>query len=211
MSGTATIENGFAEIGAGAWLTSRAQPAAFFGEAVRRRRKGWVVRDRGRLELVETTGPAWFADAGRPFLTLLPCPEPVFAVSEKVLVAPASARKDALTVRIVPMSVGSSLCATEFVSGWVVLATRSRTARIQVGDGETLSVRPEAAVAWTTRQPTGFCPRLSVWDVVLPRGPRDLLLTFYGPGLVWVEGSGGGRPNSFDFRRQAGRRCANGV
>jgi uncharacterized protein (AIM24 family) len=69
------------------------------------------------------------------------------------------------------------------------MATASRTARVQVADGETFSVRPEAAVAWTTRQPTGFCPKLSIWDVLLPRGPRNLLLTFYGPGLVWIEGA----------------------
>ena len=69
------------------------------------------------------------------------------------------------------------------------MATAGRTARMQVADGETLSVRPEAAVAWTGKRPTGFCPRLSIWDVVLPRGPRDLLLTFYGPCLVWIEGS----------------------
>jgi uncharacterized protein (AIM24 family) len=56
-------------------------------------------------------------------------------------------------------------------------------------DGETLSARPEAVVAWTGRRPTGFCPRISLLDVLLPRGSRDLLLTFYGPGVVWVEGS----------------------
>ena len=56
-------------------------------------------------------------------------------------------------------------------------------------DGQTLSVRPEAVVAWTGKMPTGFCPKLSIWDVILPRGPRDLLFTFYGPGVVWAEGS----------------------
>ncbi len=70
------------------------------------------------------------------------------------------------------------------------MATVSRTARIAVAEGETVSARPEAVVAWTGRNPTGFCPRISVWDVLLPRGARDLLLTFYGPGVVWVEGGG---------------------
>ena len=63
------IEGGFAEVGAGAGLMGRAQPAAFFGDAVRRRRKGWVVRDRGRLDLVETTAAAKCSDSVRPFLT----------------------------------------------------------------------------------------------------------------------------------------------
>ena len=224
---TVSIENGFAEVGAGAWLMSRGQPAAFFGEAERRRRKGLIVRDRGTLDLVETTARAKLADASRPFLTHIPCAEPIFAVSEKVLVAPAAARRDAQTIRLIPMSFKSSLCVTEFaqpededmskhprrgapnlqtsklpnvpgaerqtskpqINSWVLMATASRTARLQVADGDTLSVRPEAVVAWTTRQPTGFCPKLSIWDVLLPHGPRNLLLTFYGPGLVWIEGA----------------------
>ena len=114
MNGMVTIENGFAEVGSGAWLMGRAQPAAFFGSALRRRRKGWVVRDRGSLDLVETTAKAKCADALRPFLTHIPCAEPIFAVSEKILVAPVSARKDAQTIRLIPMSMKSSLCVTEF-------------------------------------------------------------------------------------------------
>ena len=240
MNGMVTIENGFAEVGSGAWLMGRAQPAAFFGSALRRRRKGWVVRDRGSLDLVETTAKAKCADALRPFLTHIPCAEPIFAVSEKILVAPVSASKDAQTIRLIPMSMKSSLCVTEFGlseeedsaklpgrgapnfqgaerqtskpprSSWVVMATASRTARVQVADGETFSVRPEAAVAWTTRQPTGFCPKLSIWDVLLPRGPRNLLLTFYGPGLVWIEGS---VPPNFQTSKLPNfhRRCAYGV
>ena len=210
MTGEATIANGFAEVGAGLWLAGRGQPAAFFGAAVRRRRKGWRVCDRAHLDLVETTGAAKCADSSRPFLTHIPCAAPVSAVSGKVLVAPSAARRDSQLVKAVPMSSKSALCVTEFAlpaegenvpggdSGaqgggktpaWVVMATASRTARVALDEGQTLSVRPEAVVAWTGKRPTGFCPKLSVWDVILPRGPRDLLFTFYGPGVVWVEGS----------------------
>ena len=69
------------------------------------------------------------------------------------------------------------------------MATRSRTARVALADGESLGVRPDAAVAWTGPRPTGFCPRLRLLDVLLPRGPRDLLLHFHGPAIVWIEGS----------------------
>ena len=69
------------------------------------------------------------------------------------------------------------------------MATASRTARLQVADGDTLSVRPEAVVAWTGNRPTGFCPKLGLWDILLPRGPKNLLLHFHGPSVVWVEGS----------------------
>ena len=207
MTSQVAIEGGFAEVAAGAWLMGRGQPAAFFGRAVRRRRAGWRVRDRSALDLVETTAAAKCADASRPFLTHIPCAAPVFAVSGKVLVAPAAARKDAHLVKVVPMSAKRALCVTEFAqfdaeqppnhpttqppnqSAWVVMATAGRTCRMPLEDGQTLSVRPEAVVAWTGKMPTGFCPKLSIWDVILPRGPRDLLFTFYGPGVVWAEGS----------------------
>ncbi len=185
----ARLEGGFAEVGAGAWLMGRGQPAAFFGSAVRRRRKGFFLRDRGSLDLVETTSVAKCADARRPFLTHIPCAAPISAVSSKVLVAPAQAWSGAETVKVVPMSSRGSLGATLFGGEWVVMATASRTLRLQVEDGDTLSARPEAVVAWTGRRPTGFCPKLGIWDVILPRGPRDLLLHFHGPCLVWVEGA----------------------
>ena len=183
------IEGGFAEVGAGAWLMGRGQPAAFFGSAVRRRRKGFFLRDRSALDLVETTAAAKCADARRPFLTHIPCAAPISAASNKVLVAPAKAHRNAHFVKLIPMSLKNALCVTEFGEEWVVMATAGRTCRLPLDDGQTLSVRPEAVVAWTGRDPTGFCQRLSLWDVLLPRGARDLLLTFYGPGVVWAEGA----------------------
>ena len=219
MQETVKIEGGFAEVGAGAWLMGRGQPAAFFGSAVRRRRKGFFLRDRSALDLVETTGAAQCADARRPFLTHIPCAAPISAASAKVLVAPAAARTGSEVVKMIPMSIKGSLCVTVFgsldvgkfgsfeestsnspnletskplnlqTSHFVVMATASRTARLQVADGDTLSVRPEAVVAWTGNRPTGFCPKLGLWDVLLPRGPRDLLLHFHGPSVVWVEGA----------------------
>jgi hypothetical protein len=219
MDARMTIEGGFAEVGAGTWLMGRGQPAAFFGSAVRRRRRGFFRRDRQSLDLVETTSSAKCADARRPFLTHIPCAAQISAVSSKVLVAPASAWSSAETVKIVPMSMKGALCVTVFgnsdvttseppnhptaeppdhltteppnhpTSHFVVMATASRTTRLQVADGDTLSARPEAVVAWTGNRPTGFCPKLGFWDIVLPRGPRDLLLHFHGPSIVWVEGA----------------------
>ena len=189
MEGAVKIEGGFAEVGAGAWLMGRGQPAAFFGSAVRRRRKGFFLRDRSALDLVETTGAAKCADARRPFLTHIPCAAPISAASAKVLVAPAAARTGAEVVKMIPMSLKGSLCVTVFGEEWVVLATASRTARLQVADGDTLSVRPESVVAWTGNRPTGYCPKLGLWDILLPRGPRNLLLHFHGPSVVWVEGA----------------------
>ena len=203
MSGAARIDGGFAEVEAGSWLMGPAQPAAHFGEAARRRRRGWRLPDRAALSLVETTGTARCSAADRPFLTLLPCAAPISAVSGKILVAPAGARAGASLLKAVPMSRHGALCITEFKSGWVVFATRSRTARLVVEDGGTLSVRPDAVVAWTGPSPTGFCPRLRLMDIVLPRGPRDLLFHFHGPSVVWVEGSCAERPLS----RSAGRRA----
>lgn len=202
MSQEVRIDCGFAEVNAGTWLMGLGQPAAFFGNAVCRRRKGWCVRDRSRLALVDTTSSAKCADSSRPFLTHIPCAAPVFAVSGKVLVAPAASRRDAHLVKAIPMSARNALCVTEFGEqgtedgeqggGWVVMATAGRTARVALEEDQTISVRPEAVVAWTGKRPTGFCPKLSLWDIILPRGSRNLLFTFYGPGVVWIEGSGGG-------------------
>ena len=189
MSESIEIESGFAVTGAGTWLVGRGQPASFSGEAMRRHRKGWLVRDRSALDCVETTGRAWFADSSRPFLTHIPCAAPIFAVSGKVLVAPAAARTDAELVKIVPMSLRNALCVTVFGSDWIVAATTARTVRISVEDGDTLSVRPDAVVAWAGNRPTGFVRRLGVWDVLLPRAPRDLMLHFHGPCIVWIEGA----------------------
>ena len=132
---------------------------------------------------------AWCSASACPFLTRIDCGAPVTAVSDKVLVAPAEARSGARLLRVVPMSFARAIRTTEFSSEWVVMATRSRTARVALADGESLGVRPDAAVAWTGARPTGFCPRLRLLDVLLPRGPRDLLLHFHGPAIVWIEGS----------------------
>ena len=69
-------------------------------------------------------------------------------------------------------------------------ATRGRTARAFVPDGETLGVNPAGVVAWTGRPPTGFCPRIRMRDIFLPRRPKCLLLNFHGPCVVWFEGIG---------------------
>jgi len=189
MEGAVKIEGGFAEVGAGAWLMGRGQPAAFFGSAIRRRRKGFFLRDRSAFDLVETTAAAKCADAGRPFLTHIPCAARISAVSSKALVAPAAAWTGSEVVKIVPMSMRNALCVTVFDGEWVVMATASRTARIQVEDGDTLSARPDSVVAWTGNRPTGFCPKLRLWDILLPRASGNLLLHFHGPSVVWVEGA----------------------
>ena len=189
MAVTVKIEGGFAEVEAGEWLVGRGQPAAFFGSAVRRRRKGFFLRDRSALDLVETTAAAKCADARRPFLTHIPCAAPISAASDKVLVAPAKAHRRARFVKLIPMSLKNALRVTEFDEEWVVMATAGRTCRLSLDDGQTLSVRPEAAVAGAGREPTGGCQRLLRWGGRLPRGARDLLLTFYGPGVVWAEGA----------------------
>ena len=213
----AELSSGFAVVGAGAWLFGRAQPAAVRGTLRVRGLKGFVCPDRAALsrgELAESASHAeskshaenaesaetmrssdldgaraWCSASACPFLTRIDCGAPVSAVSDKVLVAPAAARSGARLVKVVPMSLARAIRTTEFSSEWVVMATRSRTARIALADGESLGVRPDAAVAWTGPRPTGFCPRLRLLDVLLPRGPRDLLLHFHGPAIVWIEGS----------------------
>ena len=186
----ATIENGFAKVGKGAWLVGAAQPSAVQGRSVTRTLKGWLVPDRACLHVIDVDEGAFCADARRPFLTMIPCAAPVTAVSSKILIAPEVARKTSHVMRVIPFSFRNSICITECEAEWVVMATMSRTTRISLEEGDLLTARIETAVAWTTKPPTGFCPKINIMDIILPRRrDRNMLLHFYGPGIVWMEGS----------------------
>ncbi len=199
-------------MGAGTWLMGRAQPVAYSSSLRRLRRPGLMVRDRSHLELVQTAGESVCSSSERPFLTHIPCAAPINAVSEKVLVAPGASWTGAETLRVIPMSVRGSMCISCFAlsegkgeasqqASFVVMATAGRTRRLVAEDGQTVSVRPDALVAWTGKRPTGFCPKLGVLDMILPRGPKDLLLNFYGPCVVWVEGTRRRTGRAFNERR----------
>ncbi|MBP5299917.1 MAG: hypothetical protein J6Y80_00800 [Victivallales bacterium] len=181
------IENGFAKVGAGLWLVGSSQPTAFVGNCVPRALKGLWVPDRSKLHLVEVFEQAFCGGGKRPFLTQIPCAAPLMVVSEKLLVAPATAREKAQVLRVIPFSFRNAFCVTHFASEWVVLATSSRTTRVSLKENELLTARLESAVAWTTQNPTGYMPRIGLWDVLVPRRhDRNLMLHFYGPGVVWL-------------------------
>ena len=187
-----TIEAGFAKIPAGEWLMGRSQPTAAEGRTEVRPLRGLVVRDRSHVRRVTTTGRGYCGSAAAPFLTRLDAlpDEPLKVVSAKVLVAPYGARTGARAIRPVPMGWRSSTAVTEFTSGWAVAATRSRVTRVALEKGgESVTVRPEALVAWTGENPTGSCRRLTALDLVLPRLPDGLAFSFHGPAVVWFEGS----------------------
>ena len=193
MPPEATIESGFAHVTGGTWLLGVSQPAAYRGALRDRRMGGWIVPDRGRLRSVELSGTASCSDAKRPFLARIDCADTLSVVSERILVAPAASRTGSQLVRVVPMSFRHALAVTEFRNpGWAVTATASRVNRFVLEEGEVLSVRLESVVAWTTRRPTGHCPRLAMRDILIPRRrAKSLWLNFYGPGVVWAEGAHG--------------------
>ena len=184
------VENGMAVTSAGTWLAARGQPTACRAGFREGGLRGLIVPDRATYSLVETVGETWFADAARPFLTELACAAPITAVSAKVLVAPAAARTGAELVRLVPMSWRGAVRTTRFEREWVVFATRSRVTRAVLAEDEVFTVRAEAALAWTTKRPVGFVARLRLRDVLLPRRRQpNLMMHFYGPGIVWFEGA----------------------
>ena len=201
MADEIEIGGGFAKVPAGEWLGGAAQPVAAFGRTTVRGLKGFIVPDRGAVTAVSLAGdgqegPAGlFSAADRPFLTRLDAlpDEPLVLVSDRLRVAPAAARTGARRVRPIPMSLRASFAATEFLKGWAVAATKSRVLRVEVAEGRSLSVRPEALVAWTGRNPVGSCRRLGLLDLVLPRLPKGFALDFHGPAVVWLEG--GERPS----------------
>lgn len=208
----AELENGFAMVGDGGWFVAADQPAAILGTLVARRVPkvegvSWWRRlfapDARRMRCLELTGRMWCASAERPFLTRIDLGARVSVVTEKLLLAPASARKDGRLVKTVPFTLRGAVCTTDLEIGWALCATRSRVTKVVVKEGETLGVKPEAVVAWTGKPPTGFCPRLRVRDVLLPRAPKCLLLNFHGPAIVWLEGAAksGGRKAGWGLRR----------
>ena len=192
----AQIESGFARVEDGEWLFAAKQPSAVFGTLAERRppagEGSWWRRmfqpDRRRLMFATLSGRAWFGDRERPFLARLDLAERVTVATEKLLVAPLASRRTGALLRIVPFSTRGAICTTALETGWAVTATAGRVARAVVAEGETLGVKPEAVVAWTGKPPTGFCPRLRVRDLFLPRAPKCMRLNFHGPCVVWFEG-----------------------
>jgi len=184
------IANGCAVAPEGDWLMGRAQPVACLGTAAVSGLRGFIVPDRAVLRQVRTTGTSWCAAQDRPFLTRLDAlpDESLTLVSEKLLVAPFASRTGARSVKLLPLSFRRATAVTALRFGWAVVATRSRVTRVALEADRTLTVRPEAVVAWLGKDPTGFCPRLSLTDILLPRGPKNLAYTFHGPATVWFEG-----------------------
>ena len=197
------FESGFARVEAGDWLMGLSQPAATLGAVRARGLKGFLVPDRACVRAVACSGASWCGAADRPFLTRLDAlPDATLSlVSSKLLVAPLAARTGARCRKPVPLSLMRVTPVTEFRSGWAVAATAGRVTRVALEDGATLTVRTECVVAWTGNAPTGFCPRLSVLDILLPRGPRELAWRFHGPSVVWFEGSREAVPVRRGWRR----------
>lgn len=189
--GAVAFVHGMVKVGPGAWLLGKGQPVAFAGARPQMGGlRGWFVPDRGALVTAQSEAPLFCAAGERPFLTRLDCPVEVSVVSHKLLVAPLAARVGAALQRLIPMSLRLALCVTRVRGLWAVAATRARTAHLYLREGETLTARREAVVAWSTQPPTGFVPKLRLRDILLPSARmQSLMVSFYGPGNVWIEGA----------------------
>lgn len=185
------IENGFATVEAGSWIVGRGQPSAALGKFSVASLKGFIVSDRRDLSVMKNEAEAFLSSGDRPFLTHLVSVEKLNVVSSKVLVAPFEARKESKLLKLIPFSLREAMAVTRFSLGWVVMATRSRLKRIVLKEGDVLCVRRDAAVAWTGNDPVGVAGRIRLRDIFLPKKPVSLALDFYGPQVVWVEGSNG--------------------
>lgn len=185
------IENGFATVSAGSWLISRGQPAAVHGKFSIDGLRGFIVPDRRELALLKSEADAHLSCSARPFLSHLVSTDALSVVSSKLLVAPSSARKEGYLYKVIPLSFRDAIAVTRFSPSWIVTATTSRLKRIVLEENEVLCVKREAAVAWTGKDPTGVAGRVRLRDVIIPKKNLSLALDFYGPQVVWVEGSYG--------------------
>jgi hypothetical protein len=183
------IENGFAVVEAGSWLVGRGQPSAALGDFSVESLKGFIVPDRRELFALKNADEAFLSSGERPFLSHLVSVEKLNVVSRKILVAPLEARKEAKLLKLIPFSFREVMPVTRFALGWVVTATKSRLRRIVLKDGDVLCVKRESAVAWTGKDPVGVAGRVKLRDFFLPKKTVSLALDFYGPQVVWVEGS----------------------
>ena len=185
------IENGFAVVEAGSWLVGRGQPSAVLGKFTLNSLKGFIVPDRRELAVLNNESEAYLSSIERPFITHLPSVEKLSVISSKILVVPLAARNDAKLLKLIPLSLRDAIALTRLAVGWVVVATKSRLKRIVLKEGEVLCVKREAAVAWTGKDPVGVAGRIKLRDLFIPKRKASLQLDFYGPQVVWVEGSNG--------------------
>lgn len=187
----ALIENGCAKVQAGEWLMGRSQPVACTGPYQKLGLRGFIVQDRSHLVEVRSQHDLYCASADKPFLCRLDAlpDEKLNVISSKLLVAPKESRVGARCVKIIPMCFKRAMPVTEFQKGWVIASTRGRAMRVAVKENETLMVNPESVIAWIGKDPTGFCPKLGIMDILLPRGPRELAFSFHGPCTIWFEGT----------------------
>lgn len=183
------IESGFAVTRAGVWLTGRGQPAAVRGRHSVEGLKGFIVPDRRHLAVLRNESEAYLSSADRPFLSHIVSTGSLAVVSSKILLAPFKAREGARLLRVIPLSFRESFPVTRFKSDWVVAATASRVKRIVLEDGEVLCAKRESVVAWTGNDPVGVAGRVKLRDIFLPKRKVSLSLDFYGPQVVWMEGS----------------------
>jgi hypothetical protein len=185
------IENGFAVVEAGSWLVGQGQPSATLGKTSINSLKGFIVPDRRELFVMQNEGESYLSSSDRPFLTHIPSVENLTVISSKVLVAPFEARIDAKLLKIIPFSFREAIAVTRLAVGWAVTATKSRLKRIVLKEGDILCVKRESAVAWTGKDPVGVAGRVKLRDMFIPKRKVSLQLDFYGPQIVWVEGSNG--------------------
>lgn len=189
MSCEPHIENGFATVAGGSYLIHSGQPAAAMGGYSQKYLRGIVVPDRRAVVVAESKDGMCLSSKKRPFLTHLAVTDELKVVSSKLLVAPLTARTSGRLMRVIPMSFRNAFPVTVLSSGWVVFSTASRIKRFVVEEGEILTIKQDAVVAWTGKEPRGFCPKLRLGDVLLPqKRTAALSLNFYGPALVWAEG-----------------------
>lgn len=185
------IENGFAVTNAGSWLIGRGQPAATVGKFTVEGLKGFIVPDRKELDVLKNEGKAYLSSSKRPFLTHVVSTGELTVVSSKILVAPFAARKEAKLFRVIPLSFRDSFAVTRFASDWVVTATKSRLKRIVLEENDVVCVKRDAAVAWTGKDPVGVAGRVKLRDMLIPKRKVSLSLDFYGPQVIWTEGTDG--------------------
>ena len=158
----------------------------------------WPLRaleaDRFHMRRALLDGRCWLGAAGLPAVTqLLPDPRlgDLHVVTNTLLCYATTRRRGGHLLKVIPGSLRKAIGVTDLAAGNeglpVYCAALQELRPIDLPEDETLGVNPRALAAWQgPSRPRPFLKKLRMLDLLLPRLPGELTLTFSGPARIWL-------------------------
>ena len=158
----------------------------------------WPLRaleaDRFHLRRAILDGCCWLGAAGLPAVTQL-LPDPglgdLHVITDALLCCATSRRRGGQLLKVIPGSLRKAIGVTDLdaaTQGLPVYCAGLQELRpVDLAEQETLGVNPRALAAWQGHaRPRPFLAKLRMRDLLLPRIPGELTITFTGPARIWI-------------------------